>query len=381
MEDSARAVAEAMHDWRMKQPRGEVEDAQLETMAKFREAEERLRFANHNLGDLHAEYKKMAQRKERLLTRIQRDMLATSTTLRCVEASTTCRTSNERDESGLTETDASNRSSIKRKLAKHIQEPTFSPLERRLSIPTTSSIAENEAAESDEVDTAQLESASVSDASPTLNSGDVRDETRGEEEHESERLENPAEEGETARGLSSTEEQLASTVDSSDAQLENTCMPSEPDTPATPVPRNSSSVDSKDAEVAEIFNENNEGEGDAVASTPLSVDLETEIPTHAFAHLAMDHETVDDSVEVEASGKTRDVSPVKTTQGMQEFHMASEDPTTSSQHPESEVSTQTVKRPQGDPEDAAQDGSNPKEELCLKLQEVSTDEGNRATGE
>lgn len=353
MEDSARAVAEAMHDWRMKQPRGEVEDAQLETMAKFREAEERLRFANHNLGDLHAEYKKMAQRKERLLTRIQRDMLATSTTL----------------------------SSIKRKLAKHIQEPTFSPLERRLSIPTTSSIAENEAAESDEVDTAQLESASVSDASPTLNSGDVRDETRGEEEHESERLENPAEEGETARGLSSTEEQLASTVDSSDAQLENTCMPSEPDTPATPVPRNSSSVDSKDAEVAEIFNENNEGEGDAVASTPLSVDLETEIPTHAFAHLAMDHETVDDSVEVEASGKTRDVSPVKTTQGMQEFHMASEDPTTSSQHPESEVSTQTVKRPQGDPEDAAQDGSNPKEELCLKLQEVSTDEGNRATGE
>mmetsp|Transcript_10224 Transcript_10224/g.62410 ORF Transcript_10224/g.62410 Transcript_10224/m.62410 type:complete len:104 (-) Transcript_10224:986-1297(-) len=103
MEDSARVVAEAMHDWRMKQPHGEVEDAQLETMAKFREAEERLRFANHNLGDLHAEYKKMAQRKERLLTRIQKDMLATSTLLRCVEPPTSCRPSHDLDESGLTE--------------------------------------------------------------------------------------------------------------------------------------------------------------------------------------------------------------------------------------------------------------------------------------
>lgn len=381
MEDSARAVAEAMHDWRMKQPRGEVEDAQLETMAKFREAEERLRFANHNLGDLHAEYKKMAQRKERLLTRIQRDMLATSTLLRCVEAPTTRKTSQERDESGLTERDASNRSSIKRKLAKHIQEPTFSPLERRLSIPTTSSIAENEAAESDEVDTAQLESASVGDASPTLNSRDVYDETRDEEEHGSERLGNPEDEGGTVRGLSSTEEQLASKVDDSDAQLENTGLPIEPDTPATPVPRNSSSVDSKDAEAAEISNEKNEGEGDAVASTPLSVDREMEIPTHAFAHLAVEHETVDDSVEEEASGETRDVSPVKTTQGIQESHMASEDPTTSSQHPEFEVSTQTIKKPQGDPEDAAQDCSNPKEELCLKLQEVSTNKGESAAGE
>eukprot|EP00894_Picocystis_sp_ML_P001109 jgi/Pico_ML_1/51626/g2620.t1 len=75
-------MAEAMHDWRMKQPQMEVEEAQVETMAKFREAEERLRYANHNLSELYVEYRKMAQRKEKLLTRIRKDMLATSTILR-----------------------------------------------------------------------------------------------------------------------------------------------------------------------------------------------------------------------------------------------------------------------------------------------------------
>eukprot|EP00236_Picocystis_salinarum_P003212 CAMPEP_0183829172 /NCGR_PEP_ID=MMETSP0807_2-20130328/3170_1 /TAXON_ID=88271 /ORGANISM="Picocystis salinarum, Strain CCMP1897" /LENGTH=352 /DNA_ID=CAMNT_0026074379 /DNA_START=88 /DNA_END=1146 /DNA_ORIENTATION=- len=352
MEDSARVVAEAMHDWRMKQPHGEVEDAQLETMAKFREAEERLRFANHNLGDLHAEYKKMAQRKERLLTRIQKDMLATSTLL----------------------------SSIKRKLAKHIREPTFSPLARRLSLPTTSSIAENEAAESDEADTAQRESASVGDTSITLNSRYIHEETPDEEEHESERLANPGEEVETVHGLSSTEEQLTPGVDDLEAQHHDDDMRVEPNIPVSPAPGDSSSTDSKDPKPAEISEENVEDEGDAVASTSSSADPELEIPTNTFAHLAVQHGTIDDSVKEVASGETRNVSPLKATQGIHESHMAPKDPT-SSQHPEVEVLTRAAEKPEGDPEDGAQECPNPEEELCLKFQEVSADKDDHAVGE
>lgn len=380
MEDSARAVAEAMHDWRMKQPRGEVEDAQLETMAKFREAEERLRFANQNLGDLNAEYKKMAQRKERLLTRIQKDMLATSTMLRCVEAPASCRPSHELDELRLTERDVSNLSSIKRKLAKHIQEPTFSPLERRLSLPTTSSIAENEAEESDEADTAKCESASVGDVSITLNSRDIHDETPDEEEHESERLTNPGEDGETTHGLSSTGEQLTPGVDDLEAQHQNDGMRVEPNTSLIPASRESSSIDSEDAEPAEISEESIEDEGDGVASTPSSVDPKVENPTNAFAHLAVQPGTINDSVKEEASGETRNASPLKASRGIHESHIASEDPTCS-EHPEFEVLTQAAEEPRGDPKDGAQECPNLEEELCLKFQEISADKDNHVAGE
>lgn len=248
-------------------------------------------------------------------------------------------------------------------------------------MPTTSSVAQSEAEEgSQQGDTAQAESASVGDTSPTLKSWENEDGAAAEEDDVTDRQINAGDEGRTADGSSAGEEGPALGGSTLHDQGQEEEADLEHEGPANSVSFVSSSTNGESEAQSEASEQNaKEEEG---TKTPLTPHLhsETQIPTHAFAHLSVRASSMATPRENEAPDTRRNTSPTKAIEGTQEFDLAPRDPSTS-QVQQCGVDEQVEEASQLGTKDKAKECPVPAEKLYSETQVTGADYEEHVAGE